>query len=108
MIRRPPRSTLFPYTTLFRSGAVRPDEAEHAAFPDRGRDAGQRLQPAEAAREVADPQDRRAHSRYVLTVSSSETRRRFQASREKLTTPWGRNTMATTMMAPKMKVCASV
>src|SRR2546422_4526360 len=24
MIRRPPRSTLFPYTTLFRSAAVRP------------------------------------------------------------------------------------
>src|SRR3712207_6894203 len=24
MIRRPPRSTLFPYTTLFRSGAERP------------------------------------------------------------------------------------
>src|SRR3972149_6426595 len=24
MIRRPPRSTLFPYTTLFRSGRVRP------------------------------------------------------------------------------------
>src|SRR3712207_7588670 len=26
MIRRPPRSTLFPYTTLFRSPAVRPKE----------------------------------------------------------------------------------
>src|SRR3989475_8405631 len=25
MIRRPPRSTLFPYTTLFRSPVVRPD-----------------------------------------------------------------------------------
>src|SRR3712207_7128096 len=25
MIRRPPRSTLFPYTTLFRSDHVRPD-----------------------------------------------------------------------------------
>src|SRR3712207_8727582 len=25
MIRRPPRSTLFPYTTLFRSGGVRSD-----------------------------------------------------------------------------------
>src|SRR2546430_14325746 len=25
MIRRPPRSTLFPYATLFRSGLVRPD-----------------------------------------------------------------------------------
>src|SRR3712207_8169490 len=27
MIRRPPRSTLFPYTTLFRSQAVGPEEA---------------------------------------------------------------------------------
>src|SRR2546430_7154620 len=27
MIRRPPRSTLFPYTTLFRSERVRADEA---------------------------------------------------------------------------------
>src|SRR3712207_8287824 len=31
MIRRPPRSTLFPYTTLFRSRAVR---AYTAAMPD--------------------------------------------------------------------------
>src|SRR3712207_8790395 len=30
MIRRPPRSTLFPYTTLFRSARVHP----HAAGPD--------------------------------------------------------------------------
>src|SRR3712207_6892993 len=28
MIRRPPRSTLFPYTTLFRSKVVPPDQAE--------------------------------------------------------------------------------
>src|SRR3712207_7254991 len=28
MIRRPPRSTLFPYTTLFRSGAGRKDRLE--------------------------------------------------------------------------------
>src|SRR3712207_7997345 len=28
MIRRPPRSTLFPYTTLFRSGLVRPERVE--------------------------------------------------------------------------------
>src|SRR5256885_4907354 len=35
MIRRPPRSTLFPYTTLFRSQQEnRPDE--HAADHDRG------------------------------------------------------------------------
>src|SRR2546430_5904914 len=33
MIRRPPRSTLFPYTTLFRSPALRP---ETGAVLDRG------------------------------------------------------------------------
>src|SRR3712207_7013124 len=29
MIRRPPRSTLFPYTTLFRSPPARPHPARH-------------------------------------------------------------------------------
>src|SRR3712207_8650847 len=44
MIRRPPRSTLFPYTTLFRSGvvaqesAVRAGMADLAAGPERGLD----------------------------------------------------------------------
>src|SRR3712207_8877357 len=37
MIRRPPRSTLFPYTTLFRSGAGRCDAREPAHV---GRDPG--------------------------------------------------------------------
>src|SRR3712207_8577753 len=41
MIRRPPRSTLFPYTTLFRSAAQ-----PHA---DRLRGAGGRLQPGGGA-----------------------------------------------------------
>src|SRR3989475_10794002 len=36
MIRRPPRSTLFPYTTLFRS-AVRGDRCDEADRPRRGR-----------------------------------------------------------------------
>src|SRR5438876_9268764 len=31
MIRRPPRSTLFPYTTLFRSRRVQEDRAEYAS-----------------------------------------------------------------------------
>src|SRR5256885_10263357 len=31
MIRRPPRSTLFPYTTLFRSGTERPRRCPAAA-----------------------------------------------------------------------------
>src|SRR3712207_8728868 len=38
MIRRPPRSTLFPYTTLFRSGcAGRPAALAHATARDRPR-----------------------------------------------------------------------
>src|SRR3712207_7465067 len=34
MIRRPPRSTLFPYTTLFRSGLDREDAAKHPLRED--------------------------------------------------------------------------
>src|SRR2546428_10266082 len=32
MIRRPPRSTLFPYTTLFRSNTTTPVDASHAQY----------------------------------------------------------------------------
>src|SRR2546426_9169140 len=35
MIRRPPRSTLFPYTTLFRSGRL---QVAHVAVQDEGGD----------------------------------------------------------------------
>src|SRR3712207_6439361 len=52
MIRRPPRSTLFPYTTLFRSGA--PDRGgargDKAASGARGRDAG-----ADGGADTGDP-----------------------------------------------------
>src|SRR2546429_6879725 len=44
MIRRPPRSTLFPYTTLFRSRQQHPDYVQrNAAFVRKWR---QRLRPA--------------------------------------------------------------
>src|SRR2546425_3073445 len=48
MIRRPPRSTLFPYTTLFRSHRGRDDVGDFAArFPDRlpGADVGDGFRP---------------------------------------------------------------
>src|SRR2546430_5091854 len=47
MIRRPPRSTLFPYTTLFRS----PDPSLHLVAP--GRVLGRRL-------DVGRPEDRKS------------------------------------------------
>src|SRR5690349_24252535 len=34
MIRRPPRSTLFPYTTLFRSWAFRAEQRRRGLAPD--------------------------------------------------------------------------
>src|SRR5256885_9875705 len=44
MIRRPPRSTLFPYTTLFRSKAVDADISrflvDHVCYVDRGKGNG--------------------------------------------------------------------
>src|SRR3712207_7203243 len=51
MIRRPPRSTLFPYTTLFRSGALGGDRVD-----GRGRPALRRLPdlPGDAAAPARD------------------------------------------------------
>src|SRR3989304_8866699 len=42
MIRRPPRSTLFPYTTLFRSPSGRSPGPGGGASPPRGRPLGDR------------------------------------------------------------------
>src|SRR2546426_7853068 len=36
MIRRPPRSTLFPYTTLFRSPGLRPARSSHGLVEEVG------------------------------------------------------------------------
>src|SRR3712207_8081613 len=42
MIRRPPRSPLFPYTTLFRSGARGADRGERGGRGGEGRDRARR------------------------------------------------------------------
>src|SRR3712207_7739973 len=53
MIRRPPRSTLFPYTTLFRSPSRRPARPPAGSSPDRSfRRPFQNLSPPQIA-EVA-------------------------------------------------------
>src|SRR5258708_24626719 len=40
MIRRPPRSTLFPYTTLFRSCRVRTRRSRHSPWPSEATSTG--------------------------------------------------------------------
>src|SRR3712207_8420518 len=49
MIRRPPRSTLFPYTTLFRSVRVVVDQVQDGGHRTGERRGEHRLQPAEPA-----------------------------------------------------------
>src|SRR3712207_7818236 len=63
MIRRPPRSTLFPYTTLFRSGAhVRVAEAHRAvALAHRDAHAHRAAQPRRRAGEHAEGGLRQRH-----------------------------------------------
>src|SRR2546428_7278654 len=65
MIRRPPRSTLFPYTTLFRSGAVtlvaltlrQPMVPTYAPTPPAPRDAGRALRSEEHTSELQSRSD---------------------------------------------------
>src|SRR3712207_8018693 len=61
MIRRPPRSTLFPYTTLFRSSSVRSPPPALGLQVRRGRRAppGARPQRAAATPWSRAPEDRR-------------------------------------------------
>src|SRR5256885_11757133 len=47
MIRRPPRSTLFPYTTLFRSGGPAAGSRSAAGRHDAGEDVQRQLQRSE-------------------------------------------------------------
>src|SRR5690349_22354224 len=70
MIRRPPRSTLFPYTTLFRSSdqlhrrESRPGRARDGAVVDlRGRPVGEA--PRVDTREAADRKSTRLNSSHV-------------------------------------------
>src|SRR2546426_1871957 len=63
MIRRPPRSTLFPYTTLFRSKTIAKAIRETAAPSANNFDPSQIVCPAVRARE---------HPSYRVSVSRSE------------------------------------
>src|SRR3712207_8789583 len=65
MIRRPPRSTLFPYTTLFRSpeDAEEEEEGRHQKVgADPRVPAGQRPTPAGAGPDAVPPERGRGHS----------------------------------------------
>src|SRR3712207_8603977 len=77
MIRRPPRATLFPYTTLFRSRRTLPARRPLARLPkpERGRGLGgfNERAPAEGLlRERASRRDERGHARPLRRLLRSE------------------------------------
>src|SRR5260221_7569692 len=72
MIRRPPRSTLFPYTTLFRSHRHRPDQAQDRGRRQAARRSGHRgnprLLPAGAVRSEEHTSELQSHSDLVCRL----------------------------------------
>src|SRR3989442_9974668 len=71
MIRRPPRSTLFPYTTLFRSRAVQLlDLRLRLGERERGAEAGNGLELVERAAGVPEPASRHRSEEHTSELQS--------------------------------------
>src|SRR2546421_9592815 len=91
MIRRPPRSTLFPYTTLFRSQAARNDAGRRAAG-DRGR-RGHRV-PASAAGVSRDRKSTRLNSSHdqisyaVFCLKKKKIEKSLTSTKHSLSDRW--------------------
>src|SRR6266496_6707972 len=85
MIRRPPRSTLFPYTTLFRSSSAERLEQEHRRF---GADSQQLLDPvSQRVRQKigrVDAMTDFAHRGYQLALAREAFLERAFAGRERM------------------------
>src|SRR2546427_5708297 len=85
MIRRPPRSTLFPYTTLFRSGFVRDRAAlERAIAVWRGAERHFRVAIGDVGRPVADRSEEHTSE---LQSQSNLVCRLLLEKKKKTTTP---------------------
>src|SRR3712207_7159268 len=76
MIRRPPRSTLFPYTTLFRSGRAERSSSPSAPLPPRGEEheAQQRERHEVGERQPVDVYRRRRRLRSEEHTSEIQSR----------------------------------
>src|SRR5574341_2509012 len=77
MIRRPPRSTLFPYTTLFRSGEARiavalRETPLHHRFPVRAAQPGNLLLVKILTGEVGDEREQRPAARAQVVAERAD------------------------------------
>src|SRR5260370_12579049 len=87
MIRRPPRSTLFPYTTLFRSPAATSTAEEGRPLPQGAR--GDREVPAGTSRSEEHTSELQSHLNLVcrLLLEKKKTRNSNQSNIDENTPP---------------------
>src|SRR2546427_1024485 len=81
MIRRPPRSTLFPYTTLFRSGGHRNEPRQLARSPGE-------LSPARADRDDVRSPRSEEHTSELQSQSNLVCRLLLEKKKKKKTKPY--------------------
>src|SRR6266478_4253152 len=83
MIRRPPRSTLFPYTTLFRSdpGSIGVSGGSGGQRPAHGLVSLQRISPPEERTTAADAGEHQVHTPYPGLLRSSASGKRSRRGR---------------------------
>src|SRR3712207_9510610 len=90
MIRRPPRSTLFPYTTLFRSQRVRA-ESERAAMLEREHAAHRAVEERQALLDLVIEQSGDAvvvtDAQGVIQLFNAEAERQHGVSRQQVSAP---------------------
>src|SRR2546422_6939606 len=101
MIRRPPRSTLFPYTTLFRSVAVastRLTQTLRAALAARGQQPdqlGRGVGPRRRSEEHTSELQSRLHLVCRLLLEKKKTKKKSTAYRRRPATPDARRNATT-------------
>src|SRR2546430_7737624 len=85
MIRRPPRSTLFPYTTLFRSRSRVPHDGE--GFVDGDRERAERRMRAEVARSEEHTSELQSQSNLVCRLLLEKKKTTNSSSRPSYCSP---------------------
>src|SRR2546430_13604989 len=87
MIRRPPRSTLFPYTTLFRSRGAPGEHGEHGehqevlqAEEERSQQGSERRGRAQVGRSEEHTSELQSQSNLVCRLLLEKKKRRIKAS----------------------------
>src|SRR2546430_4359441 len=84
MIRRPPRSTLFPYTTLFRSSPKNRQNGVPGRDKNACRREGRQFGPTSHSSHAEPPRDGRSHTWYTGTPARDRKSTRLNSSHSQI------------------------